>query len=541
MRIRLSGLLGTLLILAPPLLAQQPENIPSLEQLEDQGAVIGEILYDIRPIFDTSDERENKRLYRLANRLHVNTRPSVIRSQLLFRSGEPLLVQRIEESERILRANRYIFDANIKPSRVVNGVVDIMVTTQEIWTLSPGGSISRSGGENEANIEIEEFNLFGTGASLGLEWEDDVDRTSTTLNFSSNNLGRSWVRTDLRYSNADDGDTKLVNLARPFYSLDARWAAGGFWSIDERRERLFNLGDEAGEYSRVRRRIDLFAGISPGLKGNWTRRLLVGFAVEDSDFFATPNGLLQPLIPLDRRLSYPYIGFDVLENRFVETRNFDQIGRTEDFFLGARVAGRLGWNTSGLGAEQEGLVYGLSASRGYGSPDDHLLLLDASVTGRRDEGRSANRLLTSRVRYYYRRSEKTLLFATLEGTSGQRLDLDNLQVIGGDDNLRGYPIRYQTGDSSALLTLEARYFTDWYPLRIFRVGGAVFFDAGRSWGPNPTNEPDQGWLKNVGFGLRLGITKGASKKTVHLDIAFPLDGDPSLDSVQVSLKAKRGF
>jgi len=28
---------------------------------------------------------------------------------------------------------------------------------------------------------------------------------------------------------------------------------------------------------------------------------------------------------------------------------------------------------------------------------------------------------------------------------------------------------------------------------------------------------------------------------VHIDIAFPLDGDPSIDSVQLLIESKRGF
>ena len=121
------------------------------------------------------------------------------------------------------------------------------------------------------------------------------------------------------------------------------------------------------------------------------------------------------------------------------------------------------------------------------------------------------------------------------------LDLDNLIEQGGDTGLRGYPLRYQTGESKLLVTVEQRYYTDWYPWRLFRVGGAVFADVGRVWGPSPVNEPRQGWLKDVGFGLRLPLTRISSTKVVHFDVAFPLDGDDSIDSVQFLLEAKSGF
>ena len=43
---------------------------------------------DIRNIFDRSDPRENSGLYRLADRLHLRTKPGAIQAQLLFKSGD---------------------------------------------------------------------------------------------------------------------------------------------------------------------------------------------------------------------------------------------------------------------------------------------------------------------------------------------------------------------------------------------------------------------------------------------------------------------
>ena len=57
------------------------------------------------------------------------------------------------------------------------------------------------------------------------------------------------------------------------------------------------------------------------------------------------------------------------------------------------------------------------------------------------------------------------------------------------------------------------------------------------------DEPEEnfGWLKNVGFGLRIAPMRFSTSKVAHLDFAFPLDGDPSIDSVQILLEAKRSF
>ena len=163
------------------------------------------------------------------------------------------------------------------------------------------------------------------------------------------------------------------------------------------------------------------------------------------------------------------------------------------------------------------------------------------LTGHIESGHSINRLFTINARYYRKHAPHRLFFATLSATSGHALDLDNPVVLGGDSGLRGYPLRYQSGDSKLLLTLEERYFTDWYPFRLVRIGGALFADAGRVWGSDSREGRRFDWLTNVGFGLRFAPTRSSSGKMIHLDIAFPLGGDASIDSVQVLLESKRSF
>ena len=95
--------------------------------LETSGAVIGSINIANQNIFDLERPDEDRALFRLANRLHVTTRPAVIKNQLLFEPGARFSGQAIAESERIIRANRYIQKVSIVPVRQQNGVVDINV------------------------------------------------------------------------------------------------------------------------------------------------------------------------------------------------------------------------------------------------------------------------------------------------------------------------------------------------------------------------------------------------------------------------------
>jgi len=71
---------------------------PSFEELEALGAIIGTIRVDPRNIFDLSDPKENSWPYRLANSLHVRTRPETVAKQLLFKTGDRVSARAIAES-----------------------------------------------------------------------------------------------------------------------------------------------------------------------------------------------------------------------------------------------------------------------------------------------------------------------------------------------------------------------------------------------------------------------------------------------------------
>jgi hypothetical protein len=59
---------------------------------------------------------------------------------------------------------------------------------------------------------------------------------------------------------------------------------------------------------------------------------------------------------------------------------------------------------------------------------------------------------------------------------------------------------------------------------------------GRTWGNNSLGRP-----KDVGFGLRLMLIRSSGRDVIHVDIAFPLDGDASIDELQFLVESKRSF
>ncbi len=521
---------------AAPAVADEAESPQTAE-----GLPIGTITIERQNVFDTSKPAEDNWLYRLFNRLHIMTREQVIAKQLLFSEGEPYRQQLVDETERKVRRNRYLFDASISKTPQSDGTVDIGIHTRDVWSLMPELSYSRSGGETKTLYGIDESNLFGFGQRLLLTRADSIDRESKKVAFSDNQLGQSWVSLALEVADNSDGYSRQISIEKPFQALDARWSAGGFAYDDDRRSALYVLGNEAAEYRHERENFRLNGGWSAGLRNAWVRRWTAGVVYDDNRFSMVEIPTLPAAIPANKKFVYPYIGVDILEDRFEKSSNTDQIARSEDFYFGNRIAASLGWADDAFGSDRDALIYTLSGRTSFGSMDKKALLLTALIRGRYERSAIANATAVLNARYYLRQSEKRVFYVSLDTTVGQNLDLDNPVEIGGDSGLRGYPNRYQSGESRVVLSIEQRIFTDWYPFRLFRVGGAAFFDAGRVYGDNPLGGPNLGWLKDVGFGLRLAPTRLGTRKVVHIDIAFPLDGDPTIDDIQILVEAKRSF
>ena len=543
---RLHTLTASATLLAGMLLApaavRADEAAPLDEaRLEADEVVIGEIILDKQDVFDLSNPKENNWFFRLANKWHIITKDPVITNQLLLDSGDVYSKRLADESERILRRNVYFYDVTVKPVNHQDGKVDLLISTKDVWTLNPGFSVSRKGGENKTVIDIEELNLLGHGQLIRLARTDDVDRISKSIEFEDKTLGDSWVALRALYADNSDGESGLLRLVRPFYALDSRWSAGVSLSDINQRGVLYDLGEKAAEYQQERRFYSAFGGWSAGLKNGWVRRYTAGVVFDEHRYSNVLDATLPPAIPANRKFVYPFFGIEIVEDSFEKTRNRNQIKKTEDIQTGTHFAASVGWSDEDFDADQDALLYSASASRLFGALDKTALALSVSTSGRLAQGDMANALTSVSARYSHRFSEKHSFFTTISTSYGHDLDLDNPVELGGDTGLRGYPLRYQTGDSRFLLSIEQRYFWDWYPLRLLRVGGAVFADIGRTWGDHPLGGEELGWLKDVGFGLRFAPTRTGSRKVVHLDIAFPLDGDPSIDNVQIVLESKKSF
>jgi hypothetical protein len=527
---------------APPV--QPPFVALDATELAERGAVIGAINLRLDDIFDENDPREDKVLYRWANKIHITTRPSVVESILLFKTGDALDARLLEESARLLRERDFSAEAAIGVTSydAATNTVGIDVWMRDAWSLEPDIKFSRSGGENEWGIGLSEDNLFGFGKSLTLAYSSDVDRNTTFLSYSDRNVNDSRTQLDFSVASLSDGGTIRFFAERPFYALDTRWSAAGGYIDDERIDSMYDLGEIVDEFGHDTSYLSVQGGWSRGIVDRSARRWYAGLTLDEDEFAPTATTPQPLFLPESRKLVYPWIGWQLVTDDFRQVTELNDIGRTEDVALGLDLYLSVGRATEGFGADRDATIVEGRVRKGWEPGGPGSLLLIEATAGARDESDGIhNAVFTTSARYYRRTFGSELFLTSLTTVHGNNLDLENQVLLGGDNGLRGYPLRYQSGERSAAFTIEQRFFTDWYPFRLLRFGYAVFMDAGRVWGTDPRGTPSLGTLYDIGFGMRLTSPRASGGSVLHVDLAFPINAPSDIDSVQLIIEKKTSF
>ena len=534
-----------------PALAQEEAGaaaLPTLEALEAAGAVIGEIRIRSQDIFDLDDPRESYPVFGLFNRLHVQTRAGTIRRQLLFASGERLSVRLIDETARLLRANRYLYEVDIRPVAWRDGVVDLEVQTRDSWTLQPGASLSYEGGTSSGGLSLKEHNLLGTGTSFGI-----ARRTTSAVSTAGGS--RHVVDLDINYpyafdgrtllayrqSNFDEGKSRSVAVDRPFHALDSRLSAGASASSDERVVSSYAGGSVAAQYRRRSDSARAYMGGSPGLVDGWAHRVSGGLQYARDAYRNEPDLAAPAQLPADRRLVAPFLRYEAVQDDYQQASNLDQIARPEYLAFGWHAFVEYGRAATRLGATHDVSFYSASLGKGLRLAPGGALLASASYSGEYVDGRTDREVLGGSLRLFQRRGANTVFYVALAADATRHDDATQYLSLGGDTGLRGFPTNYQLGSRRVLFTAERRFYSDWYPFRLVRVGGAVFYDIGRAWGEPYQTASSAHWASDVGFGLRLLSARSSSGTTLHVNVAFPLEREPGVRSAQLSLLSKTGF
>lgn len=505
-----------------------------------KGKKIRHIEYNTKSVFDKDDPDENNSLYMFLNKLHVNTRPIVVRTQLLFREGDQFNQQKVEESERILRKRSYLANAYILPKVICADQVDLVVITQDSWALEPQVSVSKESQGTESGFAISDGNIMGTGTELTIGYEQNNDRNLISYDISNPHIFNSQISTRVYYADTSDGRDTILEIEHPFYSLETPWATG-FYTQDVTQElRIRHSDEEINRFSHQSMFNEIYFGMATDIQDTHTQRWLIGLSNEEDNFFEMDE-TLQP-IPQQRKTVYPWIEYQYLENRFGVFKNVNQIQRPEDIALGQNLKLRFGYAGTQFDNPDDVARFIGEYTNIIGMSEQHILEAGLKIDGRHHSKLEQvdSTVMGVTFAYNFFVDEKNRWYAGFRYDAGHDLAQYEELTVGDIAGLRGYPTDYQRGDERYVFTVERRYFSDIHIFNILRVGAVAFFDIGKAWGleeqygESPT-------LSNVGFGLRLSSTKVRIGNVVHVDIATPTSAREGLDEYQLTIGAQQKF
>lgn len=503
---------------------------------------VGEIRVVRQPIFE---DESAVWFQRLANRVHTVTRDPVVKSVLTFDAGSEISAWQLAEAERALRRKTYFYDARVIARRVCGDVVDIDVVTRDVWTLNPRLIFLRTGGENDFGFGLSDTNVLGTGKAASIGFKRDQEREGWTFIYEDPNIGGSRWSGRTRVNDNDDGSLVNLGIERPFYSLETPYSVGAQVLTFDREEQLYLLGDDFFRFDADTRSFSVFGGLSKGVVNGVAQRWLAGIRYEEQTFD------LPQVFAQDRKLAYPFIAYQRVDNDFDTKLNVDRIYRTEDIALGKSWYAELGYSDDDFGGDGSKLVFNAWFRDTDRLADRQLLSYGFNLHGNydTDDGRTEDFIADAFANYRFNHAEQFAFFASARIAATRRLPIDKQLLLGGDTGMRGYPNRYQAGDRRFVVTFEERYYSNLYPLKMFRLGAAVFLDVGRAWFedevppwiPGPLDGEAFDTLVDVGFGLRMESTRTRRDFIVHLDVGFPLTSGPDVRDVEFTVTAKRSL
>ncbi|KAF0131981.1 MAG: hypothetical protein FD155_505 [Bacteroidetes bacterium] len=215
----------------------QPTKSPSIVKKEKEsfesfeGKTIREIHVIVHDPFeyhsgDNTINPENL-LLKAGNSLHIRTLKSTIKNLLLFESNESFDSLRFEESERLVRSQKYLRQVLFTSVPVADepNAVDVIIRVWDNWSLIPQLDLSTS----NVRIQLKDNNFVGTGHQFKTDfnWNLSGKPNRTQFEYFVPSISNSYITAKLHYS--FEGSRNLqqsIDISRQLYSPLAKWAGG---------------------------------------------------------------------------------------------------------------------------------------------------------------------------------------------------------------------------------------------------------------------------------------------------------------------------
>lgn len=486
-----------------------------------EGAPIRRVSVLTRDIYDPVPGGRLNGFYRLANRLHVRTREGTVRSALLFGPGDPWSAERAAESERALRALRFLSPGAIH-AFAAGESADVAVVTQDHWTTNPELNLESGGGQLYGSFSFTERNFLGRGLGFSLSYSEVPSGISRSIAVSDPAVFGSRVRANFEASTGTGGKSNQFSLGQPFYAQDARRSFGVSWNRGSSEVQLFDRALVAATVPRRREEAEVRYGFGERRASGLVRRLL--FSVNVTDRHLKPSEL-EPNAPAafaggEEDLRLRRLGAELVlwKPRYVQRRGIEQFDRVEDYDLGTSFAVLGAVSPHFLGSTtNEGFVRARLSS-GWATRRFGFGFATARFESRIHSGPRES-VARFEGRWVQQPSPDVSLITAALGICAQDEARDFQAVIGGLNGLRAYSVHALSGSQVWRLNAETRWVAARNCWDLVSIGGAVFGDAARAWGPGSGDGP---WHTDVGFGLRLSLPHSSLNEVARFDVAWPV-------------------
>jgi hypothetical protein len=483
----------------------------------------------------------------VANSLHWRTRERTVRSELLFREGEPCQLVRLAESERLLRAQSYLRSARVVARPTDDGAVDVEVFTQDDWSLR--GSARVEGGEEGPvrRLRLGHENFLGRGIRVNARYSNLGRRPGFEAGFLHHQLlGRHDL--EVQGGSSSVGSIGEVSLLRPFeaefdrsaWRLGARYRKEPFGlatsTIGTVAQPLVAFGADLGLARRygVPGRLGILGAVLSAERLYVEGQPLAPDPANDSLAAAAIQGRYR-----ERRRVRFHLLVGARSLRFTQRRGVDALSALEDVPQGVEAGLVLGRSLLGSGGLQRDWF--VSAEAFHGAAYDYGLLAfaRAKVEARylRPAGRWSDVLASAEVVLYRGVGERSVAVLGLAGSGGWRTSTPFQLQLAGPNGIRGYGFSGLPVGRRVVLRGEHRYFAGTL-FSALDVGTAAFADLGRGWRGDAAFGEDTGLLGALGGGLRVAFPSG-SRVTYRLDLAVPLTRGYGLE-LRIGLRQQFG-
>lgn len=502
-------------------------------------------------------------LYDAANSVKYATHESVIRTELLFKEGDPYDPYLIRQTARNLRLQRYLRDIKVIPT-FDGDAVDVTVSARDSWTLIPYLSYSSGTGQRNRGIGITEGNFLGGATRIDTRYQENASRKSYAAAVVDPQFLGTRHNFQMGYADRSDGHVYTGAIGLPSRSLMQKDTWNFDFSTQNTIGRLFDAGEEsyifrqhldtfnalytfAGPGAHPAAADDPYTGIYKGQRV-LSQLYSVGWGYQSASFY---QATLQDYEDLDldpatvsndpadlatnRRFSGPMLQYENIQPEFISMNYIDRFDRVEDYNLGDQSLFHVMFSPRTMGSRDNSFLFNANRSKGWKFTERSFLRGELGGASRVDDANLANTLLRAEAKYYavmgdWFMGDRFLGRHTFASQFfldfGEDLDKDRQLLLGAENALRGYEVGTFEGDKRMALNLEERAHLADDVFQLVSVGTAVFLDLGGTTRDALSSIVTDDLYGDVGVGLRFCFPRASGGGVVRMDVALPLRDGP---------------